>query len=301
MTAIKWSAASVFHVSDSIDLDGLQDKLKEKEFVTVNNRQLVSTGWVPPYTDSEQLFYQGNSFVLIRMRKEERILPNQVIADHMAERIERLEKTLDRKIRGKEKLDIRDNVVMELTPQAFTKSSYINVLIYPAESLMIVGSSSGSAVDVCTSLLRETLGSLPVIPIKTKHVPSSIFLRWLKRTRKLPEKLELGASATLQNDEDKSASITLKHQDLFSDDFERAYDGRVVSKVALYWAESVGFTLDEELTFTKLKFEDLNAEDDKQEDLDAAGLFDASVHYIALELASVVKATVDAFGGLDVE
>ena len=90
----------------------LEETLLDKVFAPVNSRQLYSYGWVPPMgAESEQLVHTSSGFMLLKARREERILPASVIAEHMAERIQDLESKLERKIRGKEKLDIRDNVV----------------------------------------------------------------------------------------------------------------------------------------------------------------------------------------------
>ena len=110
----------------------------------------------------------------------------------MAERIQALEQKLDRMVRGKVKLDIRDNVVMELTPQAFTRSSYEQILIMPKQGLLVVDNASEKKVDQCTTLLRESVNQLPIKPVQTDVGQTALFTRWLKGTRKVPKNYEIG-------------------------------------------------------------------------------------------------------------
>ena len=295
-----WTSATAFTLSDfNHDHEALNELISEKAFQPCNNRQLKSVGWVSP-NDTETMVYGTGDLFLLRMRVEERILPPAVIAEYMAKRIEELENKLDRKIRGKEKLDIRDNIVLELTPQAFCKSSYDEVLIMPEANLLFVNATAASRVDRCTAFLRESIGSLPIAPIKTELPPNALFMRWLKKTRKVPVELEIGGTCTLQNEDDVSGVIDVKHQDLSDDEFQALYTtGREVTKIALRWSESVSFTLCEDLTFKKLKFSGLNKETDSQEDLDADGLFEASVQLVGLELNGLVNGLAEIFGGLE--
>ena len=180
---MQFKSASLYHYPNcKIDAEQLQEQLADRAFVHCKPQQLQSYGWVSP-NDSDILAYTTSGVILLKARCEERILPASVIADHMAERIAELEQRFERKIRGKEKLDIRDTVIMELTPQAFTKSSYEQVLIIPDQDLLIVDNTSPKRLDQCTSLLRECVESLPIKPIETDIGPSALFTRWLKGTR----------------------------------------------------------------------------------------------------------------------
>lgn len=295
-----FKSASVFQFLKPFRIkpESLDDQVQDKTFEHVNNRQLVSYGWVPPMgDDSELLVHATSGFMLLKARREERILPPSVIAEHMAERIKDLEEKLDRKIRGKEKLDIRDNVIMELTPQAFTKSSYDQILIMPKQGLLIVDQTSAKRVDQCTSLLRESIEKLPIKPVQTDIDQSSLFTRWLKGTRKVPKDFELGDECVLQGDNEIAGNITCRKQDLSADDIKAlSTTGRMVTRMA-FETETISFVLDDEFTFHKIKHEDQEP-DDSQADLDAAGLFDARVTLMALEFARLFPAVIDVFGGV---
>lgn len=297
-----FKSASVFQFLDDFSMtpEELEEALVKKSYEPVNRRQLLSYGWAPPMGDEgEQLAHTASGFMLLKARREERILPSSVIADHMAERIEKLEKTLERKIRGKEKLDIRDNVVMELTPQAFTKSTYDQVLIMPKQGLLIIDNVSAKKVDQCTSLLRESLGSLPIAPVQTEIGQAGLFTRWLKGTRKLPSDLFMGDECVLQDEDNIAGTVRCNKQDLSSDEIRAlSTTGKHVQRLGLTLNETVSFVLDDEFGFSKIKFVDTSPEDGSDTgDLDARAVFDGNFSLMALEFSTLFPRMIEIFGG----
>ncbi len=297
-----FKAASLFQFIDEFTMtpEALEEALATKAYEPVNRRQLLSYGWVPPMgDDSEQLVHTASGFMLLKARREERILPASVIADHMAERIQKLEHTLERKIRGKEKLDIRDNVVMELTPQAFTKSSYEQILIMPKQGLLVIDNSSAKKIDQCTTLLRDSLGSLPIAPVQTEIGQAGLYTRWLKGTRKLPKDLEMGDECVLQDEDNASGTVRCNKQDLTSDEIRAlSTTGKHVQKIGLTLNETVNFVLDDEFVFSKIKFVDTNPEDGADmADLDSRAVFDSNFSLMALEFSTLFPRLIEIFGG----
>ena len=297
-----FKSASLFRFLDDFTStpEELEEMLAEHVFNHVNSRQLNSYGWVPPMGEgSDQLVHASSGFMLLKARREERILPASVIKDHMMERIEKLEKTLDRKIRGKEKLDIRDNVVMELTPQAFTKSTYEQILIMPAQGLIVIDNASAKKIDQCTSLLREATGSLPIEPVQTEIGQAGLFTRWLKGTRKLPKELNIGDECVLQDEDNIAGTVRCNKQDLSSDEIRAlSTTGKHVQRIALHVNETISFVLDDEFTFSKIKFLD-TAPDDGSDvaDLDARAVFDGNFTLMALEFSKMFPQIIEVFGG----
>ncbi len=275
--------------------------LQEHIFRHVNNRQLTSYGWVSPIGgDSEQLVHVSSGFLLLKARREERILPSSVIAEHMAERIQHLEEKLDRKIRGKEKLDIRDNVVMELTPQAFTKSTYEQILIMPQQNLLVIDNASDKKIDQCTTLLREAMGTLPIEPVQTAIGQSAYFTRWLKGTLKMPKDFNMGDECVLQDEDNEAGTVKCNKQDLTSDEIRAlSTTGKQVVKMAIESNETVSFVLDDKFGFSKIKFLDTAPDDGSDTaDLDPLAVFDGNFTLMALEFASLFPRVIELFGGL---
>ncbi len=297
-----FKAASVFQFLDDFTTtaEELETALAPKAYEPVNRRQLLSYGWAPPMgDDNEQLVHSASGFMLLKARREERILPSSVIAEHMAERIQKLEKTLERKVRGKEKLEIRDNVVMELTPQAFTKSSYEQVLILPQQGLLVIDNASAKKVDQCTALLRDSIGSLPIAPVQTEIGQAGLFTRWLKGTRELPKDLLMGDECVLQDEDNIAGTVRCNKQDLTSDEIRAlSTTGKHVQKLGLTLNETVNFVLDDEFVFSKIKFVDTSPDDGSDvADLDPRAIFDNNFSLMALEFSTLFPRMIEIFGG----
>ncbi len=300
-----FKAASLYQLENKFehDAESLHELLQDKLFSPCSRRQLDSYGWVPPLEEAELLVHASSGFLLIKARREERILPGSVIAEHMAERIQVLEQKVDRKIRGREKLEIRDNVVMELTGQAFTRSTYDQILIMPTQGLLVVDSASTKKVDQCTSFLRDTLGSLYVKPVQPATDPAKLFTRWLKGTRKPPADLALGDECVLQDEDNIAGIVRCNKQDLASDEIRAlSTTGKQVIKIAIESAETLSFVLDNEFVFSKIKFLD-TAETDESDtaDLDPAAIFDANMTLMALQFSTLFPRMIEVFGGVKEE
>ena len=301
-----WFKSASLFVLDGFkhDQESLDALLQDKAFTPCNKRQLNSYGWVAPMAEGEQLAYPSSDMLLLKARFEERVLPPAVIAEHMAQKIAALEQKLDRKIRGREKLDIRDNIVIELTAQAFTKSSYAHLLIIPSKRLLVVDQTSAKRVDQCTSLLRDSIGSLSIKPVRTAVDPTRLFTRWIKGTRKTPDDVTVGTNCVIQSEDSASAVVRCKNRDLFSDEI-RALAGasEQVTQLAME-AETISFTLSDEFIFSQIK--SLNTDtspaytEDDQADIEpASARFDASVAFMALELSQLFTHVIEVFGGLE--
>jgi len=303
-----FKSASVFHFLKKCKLtpDSLQESLQSRSFKPVNSRQLNSYGWVAPNgndrgDEDELLVHATSGFMLIKARREERILPASVITEHVNERARMLEEKFDRKIRGKEKAEIRENVVMELTPQAFTRSSYDQILIMPEQDLLVVDTSSTKKVDECVSLLRDSIETLPIKPVQTDVGQAALFTRWLKGTRKTPKDLILGDECVLQDEDEAAGYIRCNKQDLSSAEIKAlSTTGKYVTKVALESQGTVSFVLDDEFVFHKIKFIQSDP-DDVAEELDAQAVYDANMTLMALEFSNLFPSMIEVFGGLKEE
>ena len=298
-----FKAASLFSLQSPFKLtpEDLHDQLSELAFTPCSKRQLDSYGWVAPMGHgSDQLVHASSGFMLLKARREERILPASVIAEHMAERIEQMEQKLDRKIRGREKLEVRDNIVMELTPQAFTRSSYEQILIMPEQMLMVVDNASNKKVDQCTALLRESLGSLHIKPVQTNTDPGQLYTRWLKGTRKLPADLVMGDECVLQDEDNIAGYVRCNKQDLSSEEIRAlSKTGKQVIRIAIESNGTVSFVIDNECILSKIKFIETVEEGESDfSDLDERSVFDANMTLMALEFSTLFPRIIEVLGGL---
>ncbi|MBQ0756830.1 MAG: recombination-associated protein RdgC, partial [Amphritea sp.] len=123
--------------------EALEEKLTEKAFVPCGSQELSRFGWVSPAGDlSEMLVHAGNGFMLIAGQKEEKIIPSAVIRQQLDGRVKIIEDEQARKVYKKEKDQLKDEIILDLLPRAFSKYQKTWALIAPSQNLLIVDASS---------------------------------------------------------------------------------------------------------------------------------------------------------------
>ncbi len=217
---------------------------------------------------TKALVHAAEGSLLFCARKEEKILPSDVIRDALDEKIEKIEQEQDRQVFSKEKRALKDDVLMELLPKAFTRSKYTTAYIDTQAGLLIINASASNQAEELTSTLRYVLGSLPVTPAEIKHVPAFIMTEWLTRGG-LPDGFVLGSSCDLREPGDAAGKITARHEDLETEAIEQHLtDGKQVSRLGIDWNEQLSCVLCDDLSVKQLKFSDDLKDQVYEQDLD---------------------------------
>ena len=288
----------------SLTVEALEEKLQQKRFRHCNSQDISTYGWVPPLgKHGDQLAHAANGFMMITARKEEKILPASVIKDAVEEKVEQIEHEQNRQVFSKEKKALKDDVLMELLPKAFTRCQNTYAYIDPTKGWLVVDATSFKKAEELTSCLRECLGSLPIINPPLKNMPSYAMTRWLSQEVPLPAKWVLGDECELREPGDEGGQVKVSKQVLEGEEVEvHLQAGKQVSKMALIWNDALSFVLGDDLVIRKLKFLD-----SVQEQLDevnaetAAEQFDADFSIMTLTLQPWLDELMDNLGGLSEE
>lgn len=278
----------------------LEEKLTEKRFLSCGSQDMSTYGWVPPLgRHGDMLTHAANGFVMVCARREEKILPASVIKEVLDERIEAIEQEQDRQVFSKEKKTLKDDVIMELLPKAFTKSQNTFAYIDAEAGWMVLDASSFKKAEDLTSCLRECVGSLPVITPALKNAPSALMTQWLQQNPVVPAPFTLGFDCELREPGDEGGQISIKKQELITDEILAHLDsGMQVSKLALNWDEKQTFVLGDDLIIRKLKFTEVIEE--KLDEINAetaAEQFDADFSVMTLSIRELVTDLIKALGG----
>ncbi|MGI9316198.1 MAG: recombination-associated protein RdgC [bacterium] len=290
-----------FEEHPDIDQNALEQGLDRRRFKPCGPQELETLGWTSPMGDlSEQLFHMGAGMTLLTARREERILPATVIREAVNKKVQEIEKKQDRKIGRKQKLDIRDQLTFEMMPRAFTRGTLIQGLVMPEQKLLVVDCASRNRAEQWTSLLRQSLGSLPVKPLSLNRSPSNQFTGWLGNNAKLPAGIALGDECVLQSPDDQGAVIRCRRQDLSGTEIrEHLRAGKVVTQLALEWKHATSFVINEDADIKRLRFSDTLVEQAEADGVeDPAAEFDARFALMGLELSRFLPGLWDALGGL---
>ncbi len=284
----------------TLNQEALEEKLKEKRYQSCGSQDMSTYGWVPPLgRHGDLLTHCTGSFIMVTAHKEEKILPASVIRDTLEEKVEVIEQEQDRQVFSKEKKALKDDVIMELLPKAFSRHQDTFAYIDPVGGWMVVDASSFKKAEELTSCLRESLGSLPIINVPLKNHPSQCMTQWLEQKVEVPSPFSLGDECELREPGDEGGQIKASKQELISEEIGVHLEaGKQASKLALCWDDALTFILGDDLVIRKLKFTEVVQEQlDQVEAETAAEQFDADFSVMSLMLQKLLTNLIEALGG----
>lgn len=296
--------ARIFRFTKPFDIsaEALEEQLQADAFKPCGPQETTRSGWVPPLgKHGEQLVHSANGYHLIALRKEEKILPGPVVKEAVEERAEAIELEQSRKVRRKEKDEIKEQVMLEMLPQAFSRNRRCYAYLAPQDGVLVVDAGSAKQAEDLASTLRKSLGSLPVRPPAVEQSPAFTFTGWLNETIDTPATITLGSECELKDPSEDGGVVRCKGLDLKAEEIRNHLEaGMQVTKLAVTWDDNVSFILDEELGIRRLKFgETLQDQLDEVDADDAAAKFDAAFTLMTLELSRMIPGLLEALGGED--
>jgi len=280
--------------------DELEEKLNDKRFRPCGSHDEFSLGWTSPAGNTtEQLIHASNGFMMLCLKKEEKVIPAAVINEMLQEKVSEKEQQEARKLSKKERSTIKDELIFELLPRAFSFSKKTYAYIDPKGGWMVVDATSAKKAEDLLSHLRKCLGSLPVVPVNTVDKPTIIMTQWLTDKNAIAKDLLVEDECELRSTEDEGSIIRCKRHDLALPEITNHLDnGKQVIKLALNWTDRLSFILDENLAIKRLKFLDLIQDQiaDTEAD-DEVAQFDVDFSIMTLELAKFLPRLLEIFGG----
>jgi len=281
------------------DENALERNLEEFKFKPCGSQDISKLGWVFPMGKSGSMYTHINQKqILICLKKEEKMLPAGVIKDQLAERVEAIELEQGRALKKKEKDTLKEDIVMQLLPRAFSRTSQTYAWIDNETKMLYVDCSSARKAEELISLLRKTLGSLPVVPVQLQNQTDVVMTDWLVEGN-IPANFKLEDEAELCSALEGGGIIRCKQQDLLSEEIKKHLDSdKFVTKLALNWADSISFVMGEEFALKRVKFSDVLQEQNEHiEADDFAARFDADFILMTGEIKQLIPSLVEIFGG----
>ncbi|WP_027859155.1 recombination-associated protein RdgC [Marinobacterium jannaschii] len=279
----------------------LEEALQEHTYSPCGSQELSRYGWVTPAKElQDTLCHSVHGFHVVAAQKEEKILPPAVVKQIVDEKVELIEDEQARKVYRKERDQIKDEVIIDLLPRAFSRFQRTMALIAPQQGWIIVDASSHKRAEELLTHLRGSVGSLPVALPEVKQSPSAVMTSWLESGQGMPNGLTILDECELRDNLVESGVIRIKGQDLTDDEFTAHLEaGKRVVKLAVEWEEQLRFVLQEDLAIKRLKMtEQMQEKRDQDSQEDQLAQFDADIAMIGLELTRLIPVILEAFGGL---
>ncbi len=295
----------LYHLQKSFDLtpEELHEKLESNLARECQSMEPSTYGWERPLGKTgAMLTHSVNGHIMICARSEEKILPASVIRDRLAQKVEEIEEAESRKVRRREKEELKDILMQQLLPQAFTKSALTYAYIDTKGSWLVVDASSAKKAEELINLLRDSLGSLRVKPVTSTQSPAAVMTSWL--SDKAPQDgFVVMDECELRDPMDEGGIIRCRRQDLMGDEIApHLKAGKQAVRLAIEWAERISFVLCEDLSIKRLGFMDIIREEAAEVEVeDDSARFDADFAIMSLELGRFIPALMEQFGGLESE
>lgn len=249
----------LFHLGNDFHLnpETIQQNLENLPFTACLPSLPSSMGWTTFAEEEENAPYalSVNNCVLFCLKIEEKILPATVVRQEQYAKIKEIETEQNRKVRQKEKLALKDEIIQTLLVRAFTKITRLYAYIDLDKKLLILDSTNAKKTEQFLSIFKKTFTeAVSAIAVK-KLAP--LVTHWLLHQDQ-PTIFAIEKNAVLQDPSQQKRIIRCQQQDLFASSIQSLLkEGCEVRQLALSWQDRVQFTLTTDaFTLRNIQFPD---------------------------------------------
>lgn len=247
----------LFQLTESISYnpEKIADLLEPLAFTPCLPSLPSCAGWVSPFDDENApLVHAVNGNILLCMQVEEKILPGTVVRQELNDKIRAIQLRDDRRVRQKEKLSLKDEIIMTLLPRAFSKLVRLYAYIDTKNNWLVLGTTNASKTEQFMNLFKRSV-SEHVRPFEINK-PAPIVTHWLKNQSN-PIEFSIEKSCVLQDPGQQNRVIRCQQQDLFANSIQTILkEGCEVKQLALCWHDRVNFILADDFSIRSIQYQE---------------------------------------------
>lgn len=292
--------------------DYINSRILELAHVKCTENQAMSIGFTSTHKNNDgepEFIYSAMGWHMVAVMSETRTVPAAAVAEELAKKVEQIEADQGRKIYKKERQQLKFDAEVALLPRAFARRAKTPMLINQSLGLVLAATTSRSRAEDALRMLREAMGSLPVVPLTFTHRPAEIFYGWLSDPERQPHSVYIGYESSFVG-KDKAA---VKFKNFESDRAQVSQcvaDAMTCQSIALVFAadgeavedgdEPIGTraVLTDDLSLKRIKLDDLMFDKATTED-EERSIFDSNFVIETAELARIYKIIGEAMGGAE--
>lgn len=274
----------------------LEAALERRPLMPCSPVDLLSKGWVAPAATG-RLLHTVNLQHLIALGVEQKLLPASVIRQEADRRAAVLAERQGYPVGRRQLRELRMRVGEELRARALTRRRTTRAWLDPAGGWLVVDAASPGKAEELLETLRETLGSLPVRLVDTRHSAHAGMAAWLT-SGGAPGRFAIDQDLELQSADATKATVRYtRHPIDLREVRAHLSAGKYPTRLGLTWSERVSFVLTEKLQVKRVEFLDMTRDSADGGESDAAEQFDVDFAVMAGELARLLADLVQALGG----
>ena len=247
-----------FSAATSSNLATIETALAQHRLRPCGPIEMMTRGFVSPFgRESDELLHRLGDFSLFTVGGEDKLLPASVVNDELANKLAEIVEKEQRRIGAKERKRLKDEVLTDLLPRAFVRSSRQFAYLDLAQGWIVIDTASRKNAEEVVSQVRHAVGRFPATPLAPEESPRALLTHWLA-SGKLPANLVLGDECELRDPAESGAIVRCRRQDLELDEIkEHLKSGKQVFQLGLEFDERISFVLGEDLVIRKLRFLDI--------------------------------------------
>lgn len=247
-----------FSAATSSNLATIETALAQHRLRPCGPIEMMTRGFVSPFgRESDELVHRVGDFSLFTVGGEDKLLPASVVNDELANKLAEIVEKEQRRIGAKERKRLKDEVLTDLLPRAFVRSSRQFAYLDLAQGWIVIDTASRKNAEEVVSQVRHAVGRFPATPLAPEESPRALLTHWLA-SGKLPANLVLGDECELRDPAESGAIVRCRRQDLELDEIkEHLKSGKQVFQLGLEFDDRISFVLGEDLVIRKLRFLDI--------------------------------------------
>ena len=276
--------------------EALAEKLAAHPFQPCGSQDMASRGWTSPTRDDRFVMAVGGQF-LIALAVEQKLLPSSVVNEVAADKAEIIEAQQGFKPGRKQMKEIKEAVLQELLPRAFTRRRTAFAWINPIDGWLVVDASSPARAEEILDALRDSLDELPVKMVKTQLSPVSVMTDWLLANQATGNfTIDLDCELRAVTDE-KAAVRYVRHALDGKDVQDHLAAGKLPTRLAMTFDDRISIILTEKMEIKRVAFLDIIKEEAERQG-DAADMqMEADFALMSGELSRLIPALLEVLGG----
>lgn len=291
-----FSNATIYRASMKITGEQMAEKLAPFAFQPCGDLEIQSLGFVPPVAGHGLVFGLDGGQLFASLCVEKKSLPKQVVDRKTQERRDISSRDLGYMPGRKQTREIREQVIDELLPNAFSTRANFRIWIDTVHNWLVIDTSSHSRAHDVFRMLNRALGdAFEVTPLRTNRASRPAMTGWLANDDDIADIFTIDQDATLQSTD--PGKPTIKYKNCYLDDSDVQLHigrGKECVQLALIWNDRISFVLAEGLILKKITALDIL----KQESIDSDGDFvTGDLMLMTGELNKLFNDLVDTLGG----
>ena len=260
-----------FSPATSSDLAQVETALDQHRLRPCGPIEMMTRGFVSPFgRDSDELVHRAGDFTLFTVGGEDKLLPSSVVNDELANKLAEITEKEARRVGARERKRLKDEVLTDLLPRAFVRSSRQFAYLDLAQGWIVIDTASRKSAEEAVSQVRDAVGRFPATPLAPEDSPRALLTQWLA-SGKLPANLVLGDECELRDPAESGAIVRCRRQDLELDEIkEHLKSGKQVFQLGLTFDDRIDLVLGEDLVIRKLRFLDIVLDEIDESSLESA-------------------------------